>query len=527
MPLHNTSMQGASRHMAESVAVTIVGTSRPPVVSLDDEARDVGTRTATGAVWVSLAIVAGRTLGLVTNLILARILSPDDFGLVSFAMILIGAFTVLQDLGVPASIVYSKRDIRDIGATALTINVTASVLLFGTTLVVAPFLARMSGEDGVAPIAVVLAIGLLISSFGSVQRALLDKHLAFRRKFVPEIVPLIGSGLTSVILALNGFGAWSLVGGYLVKSGLSTLLLWSMSSVRPLPRFQRSVARDLLSYGKHVSLTAIVGFIGVNADYFIVGHSLGTYDLGLYVLAFTIANMPCAIIGQVVTTVMFPAYTHIREDRTALIQLFEDVFIVVSVLAVPAGIGIWVAGPAYVPIVFGERWAEIREPLRILAIYGVLRTISMGFAPIYKAIGRPGENWRLNLIRIAILVPLMLYLIRYGLIGIGIAYVVISVIFIPMNALRLGRFLRMTRAWFFRLVAPQLVSVSVAVIVILVWDTSRLRTIGDSEQINTALLSIAAIIAYLVAVIMLNPRALHFARSGTHVVSSRLRMVTG
>jgi PST family polysaccharide transporter len=512
----SSSLQDTNASIARSGSVDASigadGHSMSVPSSHDNSARSVGRRAASGAIWVFLTFAAGRSLGVINNIILARLLSPDDFGLVSFSMILIGAFTILQDLGVPASIVYSRHDIRTIGATALTINLAASSLLLAATVAVAPFLANAGGDDAIASVVVVLAIGLVISSLGSVQRAMLIKELAFRRKFIPDFVPLIVSGVVSITLAFLGLGAWSLVIGYLVKVGMTTTLLWSLSAVRPRPHFEWSIARDLLGYGKHVSIASIVGFVGINADYFIVGHQLGTFDLGLYTLAFTISNLPCSLIGQVASTTMFPAYAQIRDDRESVLRLFADVFTVVSVLAIPAGIGIFVAGPAFIPIVFGDKWAGIERPLQVLAIYGALRTMATGFAPLYNALGHPSIDWRLNLVRIALLIPLMLLLLRYGLIGIPIAYVLLASVFIPANATIMSRVLQVPAGWFLRLIAPQLAGVAFAGLLIGLSSAAAPGATNGSDPVGAIVVTLLAILTYIATVTALNRRVVALVR---------------
>jgi O-antigen/teichoic acid export membrane protein len=399
-------------------------------------------RAALGAVWVVLAVAASKVLGIATYFVLARLLTPDDFGLVRFALILIGAFTVLQDLGVPASVIHSKRDIRAIGGTALTINLFASIVLFGLAILIAPAMASLADDDAVIPVLIVLAIGLVISALGSVQRAALEKELEFRRKFVPDVVPLIGSGVVSIVLAFLGFGAWSLVWGYLTKAILSSSLLWTLAPVRPWPRLQPDIARELLRYGKHMSLVSIIGFLSINADYFIVGHMLGTYELGLYTLAFLIANLPVEGVIEPAHKVMFSTYCKYQHDHQAMLRMYEQAVTAVSLIVVPISLAIFTIGPVMVPHVFGKEWGQIGLVLQVLIVHTVLRGFYRSFASVFAAVGRPDLVWRLNIIRVAILIPVMIMFIQwYGLVGIAIAYVVVAVVFVPINAVRMARLL--------------------------------------------------------------------------------------
>lgn len=501
-------------YAAAVVAPPNVGELPPEASLTNEDARSIGKRAMGGAVWVLLAFFAGRTLGIATNLVLARLLSPDDFGLVGFSMIMIGAFTTLQDLGVPASIVYSKRNVAAIGNTALSINVIAATVLFGAALLISPFLASIGGDEDIAPVAIVLAFGLIVSALGSVQRALLVKELAFRRKFIPDFVPLIVSGIASITLAFLGFGAWSLVIGYLAKETMSTLLLWSLSPLRPRPHFDWPIARELLGYGKHVSMTSVVGFVALNVDYFIVGHAFGTYDLGLYSLAFTISNLSAIAIGQTTQTVMFPAYSRIRDNIDELLRAFGNTFTLVSILSITAAIALFVAGPTFVPLVFGDRWRGIGPPLQMLAIYSCLRTIAMGFSPLYRAVGRPNLEFRLNLVRLVLMVPLMLYLTRYGLVGVPLGFVIMAAIFVPMNGIMMCRTLQLPTSWLMQLARPHLAGAAAATLVIVTWNV-----MADSGPLGALLEASAAIAVYALTVCVLDRQ---IPRAGQAAVASVL-----
>jgi lipopolysaccharide exporter len=396
-------------------------------------------RAAGGALWVLLAFAASRLLGFATNLVLARLLSPAEFGVVGFAMVAIGAFTLLQDVGTPAAIVYGRRDAREIGGTALTINLGAALLLFGVLAVAAPSLALLGGDEAIGPIAIALALGLVISAAGSVQNALLVKELALRRKFVPDVVPLILSGVLSIALALAGFGVWSLVYGYLARAAATTSLLWWLSSVRPWPRFDRAAAAELLGYGRHVSLSTIVGFATMNIDYFLIGHFLGPTELGLYTMAFVIATLPSKATAELAVKVVFPAYARLTDDGAALWRLFGRVLAIVGGLSLPIALALGVGAPYFVPLLLSEKWAAIVPPLQVLAVLGLLQSIGYNFPAAFKAIGRPGALWKLNLVKLALVGPGMFLVVHDGITAVAVIHVVSEAVVLPIYAILLAR----------------------------------------------------------------------------------------
>lgn len=440
--------------------------ARKPAGS-DAKAASIRRRAAGGAAWIFLAFAVLKVLGFANNVILARLLAPEQFGLVGFAMVVVGVFKLLQDLGVPAALIYSKRDINVVGGTALTINMAAAALLVTIMIAASPFLARLGGDPVIGEVAAVLSLGLLFTAAGSVQRALLMKELAFRRKFLPDVVAVILEGIVAATLALLGFGVWSLVAGYLTLTLTETLLLWLVSPIRPAPRFDRAIARDLVGYGKHVSFSSVLGSSANNVDYLIIGASLGSFSLGIYTMAFLIAGLPHSAISQVVKTAMFPAYSRLRDDITGLTRLFEDVFTLVWSFSIAAGLVIFIAGPPYMSMLLGPEWNSIEEPLRILAIYGVVRSIGAVFSPAYMALGRPQTDWWFTSLRLALVVPLMLFMVRFGVNGVASVHVIVFGILVPANAIVFSRVSGISTARLLRLVAPQAAGVGGAAVVLL------------------------------------------------------------
>ncbi|HEV8636016.1 MAG TPA: lipopolysaccharide biosynthesis protein [Chloroflexota bacterium] len=474
----------------------------------------VERRAAGGALWVLLAFAVSRLLGFASNLVLARLLSPTEFGLVSFAMIAIGAFTLLQDLGTPAAIVYGRRDVREVGGTALTINLAAALALFLVLGLAAPELAALGGDAAIGPIVTALALGLVVSAIGSVQSAALVKELALRRKFLPDVVPLIASGVLSIALALAGFGVWSLVVGYLAKAVVATLMLWALSPLRPWPRFHRVIAGELLGYGQHMSFSAVLGFATMNADYFVVGHFLGAAELGLYTMAFQIATMPCKAIGELATKVVFPAYTRLGDDREALARFLIRIMRLTGMVAVPVGVAIAVPAPGYVSLLLSERWSGMVAALQVLAVFGVLQAIGYNFPAAYKALGRPKALWKFNLLKLALVVPPWLAVVAGGIAAISAVHVVAEAAVLPLYAFVLARYLGIPIGRLWQALRPPLAGgLAAGAVVALAYTAPSLAAVVR-EPLGSFGLTAAALAAYAVVLVALDREARALLRAG-------------
>jgi O-antigen/teichoic acid export membrane protein len=486
----------------------------PPLQSTVSPGTSVARQAAGGALWVLLAFALSRLLAFGSNLILAKLLSPTEFGLVSFAMIAIGAFTLLQDLGTPAAIVYGRRDVREVGGTALTINLAAAVALFALLAVGGPHLAQLEGDPAIGPIVTALALGLVISAIGSVQNAALVKELALRRKFLPDVVPLIVSGVVSIVMAIAGYGVWSLVAAYLVRALVATVMLWLLSPLRPWPRFQPMIARELLGYGQHMSLSAVLGFATMNVDRFIVGHFMGAAELGLYSMAFVIATMPCKAISELATKVVFPAYARLGDDREAVVRFMTRVMRITGLVSVPVGLVIAIPAPAYVPLLLNQRWAGMVVALQLLAVLGILQAIGYNFPAAYKALGRPSALWKFNLLKLVLVVPAWLAFVGGGIAAISAVQVAAEAAVLPLYAVVLARYLGIPLGRLGQALWPSLAGGLAAGAVCAVAYAAPSLAQLVREPLGAVGLTAAALVAYAVVTLALDRDVLSLARIG-------------
>jgi PST family polysaccharide transporter len=422
------------------MTVAIPAATRPAASqSSASRAPSLAERTVGGTVWSVFAFATQRGLALLTTVVLARILVPSDFGQVSFAMVVIGALTLIQDLGTSAAIVYDERDTASVRGTALTLNVAAGLALFALTALVSPLITRLGGQESAGSLVTVLGLGLVLTSLGTVQSAVLTRDLAFRRKFLADVVPLVVSGAVSLVTALAGLGAWSLVYGYLARCASTAALLWYVSDVRPWPRFSPTIALELLRYGRHVSLASVLGFLFLNVDYFLIGRTLGAHELGLYTLAYLFGTLPSTAIGQQTFQVLFAAYARTRADGARLERMFSDAYRVIAALSVPLGMCLFIGAETLVALTLGDSWRGVVAPLRILVVFGVLRSIEHSFFPVYRAIGRADLLWKLNLVRLGMLVPLMAAVASRGIEAVAVVQVAVTLCYVPLNGIMLSR----------------------------------------------------------------------------------------
>lgn len=365
---------------------------------------NLAVKTVQGTFWTYASVYSAKAINFLTTIILARLLSKDDFGVVGYALVTISFLEVLKDLGVGPALIYHKED-EDAPHTAFWLSLLVGFGLGAASLLVAPLAALYFQDDRAIGVIQVLALSFPLGAIGNVHDTLLSKQLRFKRQFSPSLVRVAGKGIASIGLALAGYGVWSLIIGQLVGVALTTVTFWVVQPWRPEWRFSMPLARSLLTYGFNIVALNTLAILLLNLDYLFVGRWLGATALGVYTLAFRIPDMLITQFGQVVSKVIFPIYVRMRDAGESLQQGFLTTLRYVSLVTVPIGVGVALVAEPFVITFLTDKWAEAIPVLQAIAIYAMLFSLSYNAGSLYKAQGRPEILTRLALVRLALLAP--------------------------------------------------------------------------------------------------------------------------
>ena len=366
--------------------------------------RSLGKSTIQGAAWHYLTFFSGKLMVLAGTALLARLLSPDDFGVVGYALTAISFLDVISDLGIGPALIYYPEEKRTT-STGFWLNLLIGLVVFGLTWLLAPLVGLYFNDQRVVPVMQVLGFVYPLRALGDTHDAILNKRLEFGRIFLPDLLQGLTKGLASVIFAWFGFGAWSLIWGYLLGTLVSSVTYWLTSPWSPSPIFSWQIARDLLKYGSKIIGVDIVASFLVNLDYLLIGRYLGASLLGLYTIAFRLPDLLILQFARILSNVLFPIYTHMRDEPGSLARGFYLTTRYLSLVTVPLGLGLaLVAGPLTIAI-FSEKWAASVPVVQSLAIYTLILSLAYSAGSIYKAEGRPQILTRLGLVRLALLFP--------------------------------------------------------------------------------------------------------------------------
>ena len=346
-------------------------------------------KVSTGLFWEGGAALIGQGLSFLVSLLLARLLAPEYFGLISIATLAINSLVFFQELGFSAALIYRQDDVEAAANTAHWTIIATSIGLYLVGFLLAPLVATFFRSPEVTPVLRVLSLTIVISSLSRVSYSLLFKDLAFKKKVLPELLASLAGSVTSLLLALAGWKVWALVSGELVNASLATILVYLFYPWRPKRQFVRRLFREMFGYGKHIAVSQVLIFGITNIDDMFVGRMLGQAALGQYGLAYKISNLPATNITRLVTRVTYPAFSFLQEDIQRMRGAFFRVVRYVGLLAFPVAVVTVIFAREFVLIVLNPSWAPAIVPMQILAIYGLIRSIAANMGTIFQAGGKP------------------------------------------------------------------------------------------------------------------------------------------
>jgi O-antigen/teichoic acid export membrane protein len=393
--------------------------------SVNTPTRGIGTHTARGMVWAYGSYVGGRLLVLGSTAVLARVLTPDDFGLVALALTFMALLEAIKDLGLSQALVAQRgQDIEERANTVFFAGVAIGFCLSAIIAAASPLAASFFHQPELRGITAALGCNFLLRSLGATHYALAQKRLDFRTRTVAEFADVVVRGSTGIVLALAGLGAWALVIGYLVGTVMLTATLWVMVDWRPRLRVRRTHLREMMQFGATLSGVDITNAIMSNVDYIFVGRVLGPVALGLYTLAYRLPELLMINLSTVASLVLFPAFSAV--DRRSLSRAFLISFRFTLMISLPIAVGMVILAKPIVLTLFGPKWEHAAGAMQVLAIFGLAMATSIPAGTAYKATGRAGVLLALALVRLPALTILLALFVGRGIVAAGACQAVIA-----------------------------------------------------------------------------------------------------
>ncbi|WP_271755278.1 lipopolysaccharide biosynthesis protein [Cohnella sp. JJ-181] len=426
--------------------------------TLGNEKDELKRKTYKGFLWM----FSGTGLQVITQLfltvLLSRILTPEDFGSMSAALIIIGFSVIFTSLGIGPALV--QRPI--INPKHITTGYTISILFGGLlTLIVyffSPYFSVFFNNEDLNLILKVFSFVFIIQSFGVVSESLLSRDLEFKvLSKIQMIANTLGYGFLSISLAILGLGVWSLIIGYMTQELIKTLFLVKKKKHNKSIGLDKSAFKELMYFGGGFTIARVFNYGALQGDNLVVGRWLGPEALGLYGRVYQLMAMPAVLIGQVLDKVLFSSMSKIQHEKQALINSYSKGLSLVALLVAPISVYVYLFASDIVKVVLGQNWGGIVTPLKIFSLGMFFRTsykISESVARATGAVYR--RAWR-QLLYALLVIAGSIFGLQWGIMGVALGVLVaLFVNFILMAQLSLN-LLGLSWIFFIKLHLPPLI----------------------------------------------------------------------
>ncbi|MDR6393860.1 lipopolysaccharide biosynthesis protein [Herbaspirillum seropedicae] len=349
---------------------------------------DLRSKTVKAISHVGLGNAVGKLVSLSTTLVLARLLSPAEYGLMEIAMMLIAFIGFFNEIGLTTAIVQRPQLSQEQVNGCFLIAMGCSVVLFLLTLLAAGPLAGFFRQPQLQPMISTLAVGFIMGAAGSVPEAFLRKQMQFKAMAGITILGIVLQSAVSLGLALAGMGVWSLVWGSLVATATYSGGYFLLSPWRPRGRYGVREAVELVLFGLHVITSRVFWYLYSNADRAIVGRLLGAASLGIYGMAFSLATLPSSQITALVINVAAPLFAKLQHEPARLNAVLVNMTRGIAYVVYPALMGMLACSHELILVVLGPQWEQCQVPFSALCLMGLVKSVDPLLSQVLTAIGQ-------------------------------------------------------------------------------------------------------------------------------------------
>jgi PST family polysaccharide transporter len=400
--------------------------------------RNIGEQAKLGIVYNSMSRLSGTFMQFFGSIALARLLEVKDFGLVQMSAMVV-EFATKMVSSVSMGLVQRREEVREEHINTLFLmDFLFKITLFGIIMACLPLLVNYFREPRLSTVLPGVAMYMVLDCFETAGTTMLDRQMNFRKSAQIEIVGRFTEIFSSVALALFGFGVWSLILSKILGISIVGFLAARAIHWWPSLKFNIAAAKELFRFGGWVFLRNFFRYLADNADRFVISRYLGAQQLGYYSKAFDLMRLPQRRITRALNSVMFAAFSRVQDQPEKVRAGFQKAVLAVSLASYPILVGVMVVAPEFVDLVFGEKWRPMMLPLQIMCVSGVLRSIDPFLNSVVTATGFVRNSTIRRLIEFILLAIAVYIGVEYGIVGVSVAVVVISIIvmFLMVNLLK-------------------------------------------------------------------------------------------
>lgn len=381
-----------------------------------------------GVFWNLIAKFGNYGLEFIIGIILARILSPDKFGVIASITVIIAFLEVFINSGFSQALIREKIIDKKVFSTIFWFNLFLGIIVYFILYLFAPFLSSFFNTGDITSYIQILGLVLIINSISLIQRTILTKEINFKKQTFISIISTLVSGISAIVLALNGFGIWSLVLKIVLFRLTEGVLLWIVNKWKPIFTFQIVELRRLSVFASKLLISGTIDVLFKNINYIFVSKVFSAKTLGFFTRAEMFKNLPSQNLTSVITTVSYPVLIEIKDERIKLTNAFTKIFGVTYYISAISMLILLGVSKNLILMLLGEKWLGSVVLLQLLCLIGLFNPINSLCGNLLNVVGRSDIYMKLQIISNILLIPSLIAGYFYGIIFLVISNLIATVV---------------------------------------------------------------------------------------------------
>ncbi len=350
--------------------------------------RTLRQKTISGIFWTLTTRGFDQLLRFILIIFLARLLNPEDFGLLAMVLVLTGFARIVGEFGFGAALIQRETITENHKSSIFWINVSTGLFLTLFFNILSAPISKFYGEPKLQILTSVISIVLFISTIQNVHISILKREMYFRKLGIIQLFSVLVSGFAAILLAYQGLGIWSLVFQTILGTLMSVIVVWITGKWYPKWIFDKKSVRELLGFSSNLVGFSVIRYWIRNADNVLVGKYIGATELGIYSRAYSMMLLPVNQITNLLSPVMFSALSKIQNDNEHFKRVYLRAIAIIAMVTFPIMVGLFITANYFVLALFGEKWRAVVPILKILCVVGLIQSILGTVAWIFQSLGK-------------------------------------------------------------------------------------------------------------------------------------------
>jgi O-antigen/teichoic acid export membrane protein len=457
--------------------------------------------------WTALQQILNQIIGFGISIILARLLLPEEFGLIGMIAIFIAIGNLMMQGGMTSSIIRSKTLDNNDYTTVFYFNLFVGLIMYLILYVAAPWIANFYQQDILTYIIRIYGLIFILQAFSAIQYAYLNRIMNFKKLMMISVPSLLLAGITGIVMAIKGYGVWSLVGYKLSQAFFNAVFYWFSSHWRPNGKFDKEKFKTHFNFGYKLTVSGLIDTIFRNLYSVVIGKFFPVAQVGFYQRANSLQQLPTQSISMIISKVSYPLFSKIQDDNVRLKNAYKKILKIIVFILSPVLIIMGILATPLFRFLFTEKWLPAVPYFQILLFAGILYPIHAYNLNIVKVKGRSDLFLKLEIIKKIIIVSVVIFAIRYGIYGLLYSIVFTSVTSFFINTHFSGKLINYSTWEQFKDIAPYFL-ISLITGLLIYFTDLFLVSINQSDFVRLLSGSIIGSIIYLSMSFILKLQAL-------------------